>query len=242
MPVDPMKTKVGRRNKVLMVSASPDHRRPGDTDPYEDALRAAGVEPVIVCAEDPAASSPSTLLDRAAGLLLIGGCDVNPARYDEEPAPDTEQSDSGRDELECALIQQALQRDLPLLGICRGLQILNVQHGGTLVQHLDSTVRHRRRTPDRSLPAHPIRIVPGTLLASLAGESLTWDVNSRHHQAIARLGAGLRVSARDPQDETIEAVERPDKRFCIAVQWHPENQSPTDPRQASLFRAFAAAL
>jgi putative glutamine amidotransferase len=122
------------------------------------------------------------------------------------------------------------------------LQILNVQHGGSLVQHLDWAGRHRRKTPDRGLPAHPIRIEPGTLLARIAGEDLTWDVNSRHHQAIARLGDGLRVSARDPEDEIIEAIERPDKRFCLAVQWHPENQSASDPRQANLFRAFSQAL
>jgi putative glutamine amidotransferase len=230
-----------RMNKVLMVTGSPNHRRPGDSAPYEDALRAAGVEPVTVSPDDPAASR-ANLLEGAAGLLLMGGDDVNPARYGEERGPETEEPDSGRDELECSLIQAALERDVPLLGICRGLQILNVQHGGTLVQHLDATARHRRRTPDRGLPAHPVRIVPGTLLAGIAGEDLTWDVNSRHHQAVARLGVGLRVSARDPEDGTIEAIERPDKRFCIAVQWHPENQSPTDARQAALFRAFAAAL
>jgi gamma-glutamyl-gamma-aminobutyrate hydrolase PuuD len=84
--------------------------------------------------------------------------------------------------------------------------------------------------------------VPGTLLAGIAGANLTWEVNSRHHQAIARLGTGLHVSARDSEDETIEAVERPDRRFCLAVQWHPENQFAADPRQAALFRAFAAAL
>jgi gamma-glutamyl-gamma-aminobutyrate hydrolase PuuD len=228
-------------HKVLVVISSLSHRRPGDSGPYEDALRAAGVEPVIVCPEDQAASR-ATFLDGAAGLLLMGGDDVNPARYGEERAPETQEPDSPRDELECTLIQRALDRDLPLLGICRGLQILNVQHGGSLVQHLDATARHRRRTPDRGMPAHPVRIVPGTRLAGIAGADLTWDVNSRHHQAVARLGAGLLVSARDPEDGTIEAVERPDKRFCIAVQWHPENQSPTDPRQAALFGAFGSAL
>ena len=223
--------------KALIVCGSPDHSSPDDSAPYQEALRAAGVEPVVVRADEHRIS-----LDDVDGLLLMGGSDVDPARYGEQPAAETEAPDAVRDELECALIAQALERDLPLLGICRGLQILNVQHGGSLVQHLPATARHRRKTADRSLPAHTVEIVPGTLLAGLAGENLTWDVNSRHHQAIARLGTGLRVSARDPDDRTVEAVERPDRRFCIAVQWHPENQFSGDPRQASLFRAFAAAL
>src|ERR1044071_1645973 len=180
-------------NKVLTICASADHRRPGDAEPYEQALRAAGLEPVVVCADDPNASS-TTLLDGAAGLLLMGGSDVNPAIYYEERGPETEPPDSLRDELELALIHEALHRDLPILGICRGLQILNVRHGGSLVQHLSTIARHRQRPPDRSLPAHPIRIEPGTLLAKIAGEDLTWEVNSRHHQAIAKLGMRLTVS------------------------------------------------
>lgn len=172
----------------------------------------------------------------------MGGTDVNPTLYGEVRQSETDTSDDARDELECALIQEFLDRDLPLLAICRGIQILNVQHGGTLVQHLDSTARHRVKTADRGLPAHQVEIVPGTKLAAIAGESRSWDVNSRHHQAIGKLGGGLRVSARDPEDGMIEAVERPDKRFVIGVQWHPENQSITDARQAKLFQALAAAL
>jgi putative glutamine amidotransferase len=117
-----------------------------------------------------------------------------------------------------------------------------VQHGGTLIQHLDTTEHHRRRTPDRGRPAHQVEIIPGTKLASIAGSSLIQDVNSRHHQAIDRVGAGLIVSARDPEDGVIEAVERPDKKFVIGVQWHPENQTLIDERQARLFQEFAAAL
>jgi putative glutamine amidotransferase len=219
-------------------SASADYPRP-----YQEALRAVGVElvPVSVAAHSKGAAMPA----EAAGLLLMGGSDVNPARYGEAPVVDTEESDDARDELECALIEQALARDLPLLAICRGLQILNVQQGGTLIQHLSSTARHRQRTEDRGAPVHQVEIVPGTALAAIAmpaGGSLQWSVNSRHHQAIDRLGEGLRVSARDPEDGTIEAVERPDKRFVIGVQWHPENMSAGDPCQARLFQAFANAL
>ena len=221
--------------RVLAVCGSPGHWQPDSSTPYEEALRCAGIEPVLI---RPGAELPTDVY----GLVLMGGTDVNPARYGETPVAETDVPDDPRDELECALIRQFLDRDLPLLAICRGVQILNVRHGGTLVQHLDSTARHRVRTAVRGLPAHQVDIVPGTKLAAVAGESRTWDVNSRHHQAIGRLGEGLRVSARDPEDETIEAVERPDKRFVIGVQWHPENQSARDERQASLFRAFAAVL
>jgi gamma-glutamyl-gamma-aminobutyrate hydrolase PuuD len=221
--------------RVLAVCGSPDHWSPDYSAPYEEALRDAGVEPVLI---RPGAEIPTDV----SGLVLMGGTDVNPTLYGEVRQSETDTSDDARDELECALIQEFLDRDLPLLAICRGLQILNVQHGGTLVQHLDSTARHRVKTADRGLPAHQVEIVPGTKLAAIAGESRSWDVNSRHHQAIGKLGGGLRVSARDPEDGIIEAVERPDKRFVIGVQWHPENQSITDARQAKLFQALAAAL
>jgi putative glutamine amidotransferase len=204
--------------------------------PYEQALRDAGIEPVLI---QPGAELPTD----ASGLLLMGGSDVNPARFGEARLTETENPDDARDELECDLIADFTKRDLPVLAICRGVQILNVQYGGTLVQHLESTKRHRKKTPDNpGSPAHKVEIVPGTKLAAIAGEPLTLDVNSRHHQAIAKLGDGLLVSARDPEDDTIEAVERPDKRFVIGVQWHPENMSALDERQAKLFRAFAGAL
>jgi gamma-glutamyl-gamma-aminobutyrate hydrolase PuuD len=221
--------------QVLAVCGSPSHWKPDNSEPYEDALCEAGIEPVLV---SPGDEIPVDI----SGLVLMGGSDVNPARYGEDPDSRTEDCDNARDELECALIRDALRRNLPLLAICRGIQILNVQHGGTLVQHLDTTPHHRVRTADKGLPAHKVAIVPGTRLAGIAGESLIWDVNSRHHQAIAKPGEGLIVSARDPEDGIIEAVERPDKRFVIGVQWHPENQSATDKRQAKLFQAFAAAL
>lgn len=221
--------------RVLAVCGSQSHWKPDSSQPYEEALRDAGVEPVLI---QPGSKAPGNI----SGLLLMGGTDVNPARYGEARLSETDTSDDARDQLECALIQDVLNRDLPLLAICRGMQILNVQHGGTLVQHLDSTAHHRVKTEDRGLPAHQVTIVPGTKLAAIAAPSLTWDVNSRHHQAIGRLGDGLRVSARDPDDSTIEAVERPDKRFVVGVQWHPENQSARDKRQAKLFQAFAAVL
>ncbi len=220
--------------RVLAVCGSSGHFDSDASQPYEEALRAAGLEPVLISPESPAV--PGGI----QGLLLMGGSDVNPALYGGTRHAETEAPDDARDALECQLIQAALDRDIPLLAICRGIQILNVQHGGTLIQHLPSTARHRVRTANRGLPAHQVEIVPDTLLARVFGEPLTLDVNSRHHQAIGRLGNGLRVSARDTEDGVIEAVERPDKRFAVGVQWHPENMSPADPRQARLFEAFGA--
>jgi putative glutamine amidotransferase len=220
---------------VLAVCPSPGHGSTDYSRPYEEALRAVGVETLLVRGGD---KIPSEF----AGLVLLGGSDVNPALYREMRQSETDTSDDARDRLECELIQQALDRDVPLLAICRGLQILNVHHGGTLIQHLKNAGHHQRRTPDRGLPAHRVEIFSGTKLAEIAAGASSWEVNSRHHQAIDRVGNKLRVSARDPEDGTIEAVERPDKWFVIGVQWHPENQFVSDVRQASLFHKFAAAL
>jgi putative glutamine amidotransferase len=218
--------------KILTI-----YRERSDTEPYAAALRAAGLEPVLVSADEPAATS----LDGIDGLLLMGGSDVDPALFGERRGPETEEPDPQRDASECAAIAAAIDRDIPILGICRGLQILNVQQGGTLTQHLPGFERHRRRTPDRAVPAHRVSIVSGTQLASIVDPALTLEVNSRHHQGIATLANSLRVAAIDDEDSTIEAVERTGSRFVVAVQWHPENQAPVHPEQARLFRAFADA-
>lgn len=223
-------------NTALLVCGSPEHCGPGYTTPYEDALRFAGVEPVVIRPSDRAP-------EEFAGLVLIGGSDVNPARYGAQRDSKTETSDDARDALELQLIAAALDRDVPILAICRGLQILNVQHGGTLIQHLPTTERHRVRSADKGAPVHRVSIAPGTKLAEIARGATTWEVNSRHHQAIDRVGIGLKISAVDAEDRSvIEAVERSDKRFVVGVQWHPENQAPVDKAQASLFEAFAAEL
>jgi putative glutamine amidotransferase len=204
----------------------------GDTAPYVEALRQAGIECIF-----------GASLAGVSGLMLMGGTDVNPARYGEPRHPEAEAPDDTRDRLESALIAEAIERDLPILAICRGMQILNVQHGGTLVQHLEPVEHHRHRPADKSLSAHSIEIVPATKLARIAGGELTREVNSRHHQSVARIGPGLVTSAIDPRDGLIEAVERPDKRFVVGVQWHPENQTAQkDSISRKLFEAFAAAL
>jgi gamma-glutamyl-gamma-aminobutyrate hydrolase PuuD len=180
----------------------------GDTGPYLEALRRVGVEVVF--------GAP---LDEVSGLMLMGGTDVNPARYGEARLPVTEDPDDARDLLELRLIGEALERDLPILAICRGMQVLNVQHGGSLIQDIAGHVQPKG---DKSLNAHAIEIVAGTKLAGIAG-GLKSQVNSRHHQAVARVGEGLVVSAR-AEDGVIEGLERTDKKFVVGVQWHPENQ------------------
>lgn len=204
--------------------------------PYETAVREAGMEPLLKEADQ------GLCLDGVQGLLLTGGTDISPQLYGEEPAPETDGNlDLQRDEVEMALITEALRRDVPIFAICRGLQILNVQHGGTLIQHLDTSNHHKQKTPAPSIPIHPVSIVPGTKLREIAGVE-SWDVNSRHHQGAGQVGTGLIVSAVDPMDGVIEGLERPDKRFVIAVQWHPEDQTAQDERQRKLFQAFREAL
>lgn len=198
--------------------------------PYVVALRAAGAEPVPLLTEGPIG------LDAAAGLLLMGGTDVNPIRYGQEPVPETDRPDDERDEIELEAINQAMQKDLPILAICRGLQLLNVYHGGTLTQHLGS-LRHDVQAQDRGKPVHEVEIERGTVLAQAVGAHRV-QVNSRHHQAVAVIGAGLQVAARDPRDGVVEGMERADKRFVVAVQWHPEDQILRQPEQLRLFQRF----
>jgi putative glutamine amidotransferase len=173
-------------------------------------------------------------------LLLMGGTDVNPKCYGAVTAPETDSPDDERDRVELELLHTALERDIPILAICRGIQILNVYHGGTLIQHLGST-RHDPEKDDHSGPAHEIQFSPDSRLAQIAGAT-RWEVNSRHHQAVAQVGDGLHVSARDSEDGVIEGLERRDKRFVVAVQWHPEDQLARYPEQLRLFQSFAAAL
>lgn len=200
--------------------------------PYVEAVRLGGAEPV------PALVSPYVCLDGFAGLLLTGGTDVNSRLYGEATQPETDPPDDERDELEMALIEEAIEKDLPLFAICRGLQILNVYHDGTLIQHLSSG--EHKKTVNKAEPVHRVAIEPNTLLAGIA-DATEWQVNSRHHQAVGSVGTGLLVSARGGEDGIIEALERPGKRFVLAVQWHPEDQIPRCPEQLRLFHRFAEA-
>ena len=171
-------------------------------------------------------------LDGIDGLLLTGGEDVDPARYGEAAHPTVVDANPTRDAFEIGLVAAARARALPLLGICRGIQLLNVACGGTLVQDIPSqlagTLAHQLASPPHQSydVAHEVWIDKGSLLAGLMNDRLngvdTCDVNSRHHQAVKSVAAGFRVSATAP-DGVIEAIEDPSGAFCLGVQWHPEN-------------------
>ncbi|MCL5773693.1 MAG: gamma-glutamyl-gamma-aminobutyrate hydrolase family protein [Firmicutes bacterium] len=202
---------------------------------YVKALEAAGVEAVLIT---PGKAGQFEGLD---GLLLTGGTDVSPARYGEAPVPECHEPDLVRDELEIKLVKEALEKGLPVFGICRGIQLLNVAMGGTLVQHLGTSERHKSLAPDKALVVHEVTVEEGTKLYKIVGTGKI-GVNSRHHQAVEKVGKGLVVSARSTEDDVIEAVEMPDKEFVLAVQWHPENQVNILDSARELFSAFAKAL
>ena len=201
--------------------------------PYLRAIEAAGGLPVVLAPEDPAVAD--ALLDRLDGLCLAGGPDLDPLAYGEaERHARLGPTDAGVDTAELALARAADRRGLPLLGICRGAQAINVARGGTLHQHVDD---HRQSTA-ASESAHAVEVVAGTRLAVLTGHGQL-DVNSFHHQAVCRLGEGLRASA-TACDEIVEAIEDPAHSFLLGVQWHAEGMIDR-PEQFALFAALVAA-
>jgi len=175
------------------------------------------------------------LLPRIQGLILSGGVDIAPFCYAEEPKPGLGEVDPERDRWEINLVREALSLDLPLLGICRGLQLIIVAAGGALIQHLSGPeyLQHFQRAP-RSSGSHTVTVTPHTRLAALAGKDKI-TVNSFHHQAALAPEPGWQLSAVSA-DGVIEAVEHPGKRFALAVQWHPETLE--HPTSAALFLAF----
>ena len=209
---------------------------------YEEAVRRAGGEPRVVHCDTDATAD---VLAGADGVLLAGGGDVDPALYGETRQAGFDAAEPGRDAFELDLVRRALDADIPLFAICRGIQVLNVARGGTLIQDIPSEVPHpephRVAEPSFAI-AHEVWITRDSLLERLMRERLesdTCDVNSRHHQAIKRAGERLVVTATAP-DGVIEAVEDPSRRFCLGVQWHPENFYRTGEFRA-LFEGFIAA-
>lgn len=185
--------------------------------PYYEAVRSVGLEPVAPGAEEYEA------------VILCGGNDIDPAHYGEEPHPRLGELDRPRDVYELDITWHALQQNLPILAICRGMQMLNVALGGTLVQHVD----------DHRDVMHGVDVMRSSQLAALTG-SVAFEVNSRHHQALAELGEGLTVTAM--AGDLIEAVELAGKRFVVGVQWHPEDLVGTHAPQRAIFAALADTL
>jgi putative glutamine amidotransferase len=209
-------------------------RYPEKLPPYENAVRVTGLEPVAITPDEP------RTLDGLDGLLLSGGTDVNPELFGEARGPHTEQPDSPRDELELRLLAEALDKDLPVLAICRGMQLFNIYHGGTLQQHLENAQRHSARSKPAHEEVHFVRICPKTRAARIFGVG-DYGVNSRHHQGIHHPGSGVVVSGLS-DDALVEVIERADKRFAVAVQWHPEDRVNHSSGDRRLFEAFAEAV
>jgi putative glutamine amidotransferase len=194
-------------------------------DSYVAPLQRAGGVAVLLAVDTRA---PLELLDRIDGLLLIGGADVDPASYGAERDPGTEATYGDRDRFEIALLRGALERGLPVLGICRGMQILNVALGGTLEQDLvagDGSHPHRRVRGTFDGNDHTVVLEPGSLAARAVGEEAHL-AHCHHHQAVLQLGEGLVVSGR-AEDGVIEAVEHVNGSWVLGVQWHPEANDKT---------------
>ena len=189
---------------------------------YFEGVTLAGGIAVLLPPQPVDDDIANRVLDGLDGLVITGGKDVDPARYGQAPHPKTDEPRHDRDTWEFALLAGALKRGLPVLGICRGAQVLNVAVGGTLHQHLPDVVGHSRHQAGNAVfSTSRVHIVRGTRLATLIGEFS--DEQCYHHQAIAEVGKGLIVSARD-SDGVIEAVELPGDTFVLAVQWHPEER------------------
>jgi putative glutamine amidotransferase len=214
---------------------------------YVEELRKVGAVPWVIplIPHDP--DTLQEIFDRLDGVFITGGVDVDPTRYGEPKTPLCGTTDPDRDAVEIALLKHAMNRNLPVLAVCRGIQILNVTLGGTLYQDVSAQVPSALKhdyfptptQPSRKYLAHDIAVTSGTRLAHLLGDSRV-PVNSMHHQAIKDLAPSLVTTARAP-DGIIEAVEGTDTQFLVAVQWHPEELTETHPGQARLFTAFADA-
>jgi putative glutamine amidotransferase len=189
---------------------------------YSLAVQAAGGMALLLPPDDAAAEHPGELLDVLSGLVLAGGCDIDPATYGARPHEQTHGTVAERDRFELALAYAALERDMPVLGICRGMQMLNVACGGTLHQHLPDLVGHdRHRHTPGSYSDHEVRLDEDTLAARAVGTPRT-AVKSHHHQALDELGDGVRAVGWADGDETIEAIELPGRSYALGVLWHPE--------------------
>ncbi|HLO75520.1 MAG TPA: gamma-glutamyl-gamma-aminobutyrate hydrolase family protein [Magnetospirillum sp.] len=234
-------------SSLPVIGITLDSEEPGGYSPfpwyalrqnYCDAVAAAGGLPLTLPHQPELAEA---YLDRIDGLVITGGAfDVDPALFGAAERHATVKLKDRRTRFELALVRGALNRDLPILGICGGQQLLNVALGGTLIQHIPDAIpdslAHEQPNP-RSQPGHDVDLVAGTRLAAIAG-GLRIAVNSAHHQAVGTVAPGCVVNAVAP-DGVVEGIEDPRRSFCIGVQWHPEYS--IGPADAALFHAFIEA-
>jgi putative glutamine amidotransferase len=191
---------------------------------YIDAVQRAGGLAVLLPPDPELVPEPEQALELIDGLLLAGGADIDPASYGQQAHAETHDTVPERDAFEIALTRAAIECDLPVLGICRGMQLINVALGGTLTQHLPEHLghqEHRRVLGSFDGSDHDVDVANGTLAMRVIGGA-RHATKSHHHQGVDRLGEGLRVSASSPFDGLIEAVELPQRSFVLGVQWHPE--------------------
>ena len=190
---------------------------------YLEAVQRAGGRALLLPPNSEDAEDPGGILELLDALVITGGAgDLDPALYGEEPHPETGPVQEERDAYELALVRGALEREMPVLGICRGMQILNVAYGGTIEQHLPDVLGHEehRHTPG-AFADHEVRLAPGSLAARAAGSERT-PVKSHHHQGVKEVGNGLVVTGRSAEDGAVEALEDPSCPFVLGVLWHPE--------------------
>ena len=229
--------------KPLIGIASDVATAPGERDrafvytTYVEAIRRAGAVPVLI---PPQPENAPSIVDELDGLVLAGGEDCDPKVYGETPHPTTEPMDPRRQSNDLTLARVARERGIPTLGICLGLQVMNVAAGGTLIQDINSAIEteidHASEPSDRH--RHEVMIEQGTRLSQIVGDR-ELNVNSSHHQAIRDVGDGLRVTAHAP-DGVIEGLEDPQHPFYVGVQWHPEDMGGEQSADV-LFQAFVEA-
>jgi putative glutamine amidotransferase len=210
---------------------------------YSKAIEHAGGLPIILPVIEDSVDVIEEMVEHIDGLLLTGGVDVDPLLFGEQPHRKMGRIDPGRDFFELHLVKAALKKGIPILGICRGCQILNVAAGGTVIQDIphvlgkNNVIKHEQAAP-RWYPTHIAKLVEGTKLASIFAESEI-TVNSYHHQAVNQPGSDFVVAAKAP-DGVIEAIELPGHPFAIGVQWHPELMWSRCPIFSKLFEKFVA--
>lgn len=194
---------------------------------YSRAIQGAGGIALILPPDPGLTEDPGELVDRIDALVLGGGADLDAASHKAEPHPETRGTNPDRDRFELALAREALAREMPVLGVCRGMQVMNIAAGGTLEQHLPERVGHDRHRPvPGEWAEHDVRLAPGSLVAKATGtERLT--IKSHHHQGIGEVGEGFEATGWATDDDTVEAIEAPERGFTLGVLWHPE-EDPDD--------------